>query len=58
MENKTYNAVESMKKACVMAHSTIEHIMQHCGEELTDIEIDKVLDAVRIIDMCKKNGVA
>ena len=25
-------------------------------EELTDIEIDKVLDAVRIIEICKRNG--
>lgn len=50
------DATECMRMAEAMAKSTIKHIMEDCHEELTDIEIDKVLDAVRIIEICKRNG--
>lgn len=43
-----------------IAKETIEHIYHERGanEVLSDIELDKVLDAVKILEITKRNGVA
>lgn len=47
---------EAMHMAEQMAQSTIHQIMKRCDNELDSIDMDKVLDAVKILEICRHYG--